>query len=237
MKKNDFYVYLLIDPRDNKVFYVGKGKGSRAKAHEEEAKKGVTCNQVKVDTINEINSSGFTEPITYIYAQNLTEELAFAIEDMQISFYRSLYNDKLTNIQAGHQSIYTMDSEEVIDMFGTHDMFEPNEYDRILFIKAKNSFDYSVDDKVRYEKYRHNWKISPAKLWAIDTICVVYNNVIKHVIETPCWMQENPPINRFTFSGEVDTTHKYVGKSIANYIKPDGKKIFGKGAAIGYINL
>ena len=28
-----YYVYLLIDPRDGKVFYVGKGKGSRCFDH------------------------------------------------------------------------------------------------------------------------------------------------------------------------------------------------------------
>ena len=26
---NGFYVYALIDPRDNKVFYIGKGNGNR----------------------------------------------------------------------------------------------------------------------------------------------------------------------------------------------------------------
>lgn len=34
-----YYVYTLTDPRDNKVFYVGKGKGNRINAHELEAKR------------------------------------------------------------------------------------------------------------------------------------------------------------------------------------------------------
>ncbi len=28
-----YYVYTLIDPRDNKIFYVGKGKGNRVFYH------------------------------------------------------------------------------------------------------------------------------------------------------------------------------------------------------------
>ncbi|XZE17522.1 hypothetical protein SH449x_002796 [Pirellulaceae bacterium SH449] len=32
-QKLGFYVYLYIDPRDESVFYVGKGKGERALAH------------------------------------------------------------------------------------------------------------------------------------------------------------------------------------------------------------
>jgi hypothetical protein len=30
-----FYVYALIDPRTDRVFYIGKGKGSRIYAHVE----------------------------------------------------------------------------------------------------------------------------------------------------------------------------------------------------------
>ena len=32
-----FYVYELIDPRDGKVFYIGKGQGRRIYGHEAEA--------------------------------------------------------------------------------------------------------------------------------------------------------------------------------------------------------
>jgi hypothetical protein len=35
-----FYVYELIDPRDGKVFYVGKGKGERAWQHEIDVRRG-----------------------------------------------------------------------------------------------------------------------------------------------------------------------------------------------------
>ena len=34
-----YYVYELIDPRDDRVFYVGKGKKGRIDQHEAEARK------------------------------------------------------------------------------------------------------------------------------------------------------------------------------------------------------
>lgn len=40
MAKGEFYVYHLIDPRSDEVFYVGKGCGNRITDHETEAKKG-----------------------------------------------------------------------------------------------------------------------------------------------------------------------------------------------------
>lgn len=45
-----WYVYHLIDPRDHKVFYVGKGTRLRISAHETEARRGVTskkCNKIR----------------------------------------------------------------------------------------------------------------------------------------------------------------------------------------------
>jgi hypothetical protein len=36
-EKLGFYVYLLVDPRDGSVFYVGKGTGGRCFAHVREA--------------------------------------------------------------------------------------------------------------------------------------------------------------------------------------------------------
>lgn len=45
-----WYVYELLDPRDDSVFYVGKGSGNRIFAHEQEARKGVCsykCNKIR----------------------------------------------------------------------------------------------------------------------------------------------------------------------------------------------
>lgn len=52
MSAQRFYVYHLIDPRDGRAFYVGKGTGSRIRAHEVEAHKGLASK--KCDKIREI---------------------------------------------------------------------------------------------------------------------------------------------------------------------------------------
>jgi hypothetical protein len=45
-----WYVYHLVDPRTGEAFYVGKGTGSRVRAHEVEAHQGVRsakCNRIR----------------------------------------------------------------------------------------------------------------------------------------------------------------------------------------------
>ena len=51
-----YYVYELIDPRTDKVFYVGKGCRNRIDEHEQEARKGRQSR--KCDVIREIEACG-----------------------------------------------------------------------------------------------------------------------------------------------------------------------------------
>lgn len=94
-----YYVYALIDPRDHKPFYVGKGQGNRAKTHLYDMA-GVR-NQYKENKIAVIRAVGL-EPIIQYWVENiLNEELAYIIETSFIQYYgRKGYepNGILTNI-------------------------------------------------------------------------------------------------------------------------------------------
>ena len=59
VEKIGFYVYLLVDPRNRVVFYVGKGTGNRCFAHLDEARKSQTDtvgDYAKLARIREIES-------------------------------------------------------------------------------------------------------------------------------------------------------------------------------------
>lgn len=72
--KNNYYVYVYIDPRNYEEFYYGKGKGSRKAAHLSDR-----SDSEKAKRIAQIKKDGL-QPIIRVIAANLTEEEAHLIE-------------------------------------------------------------------------------------------------------------------------------------------------------------
>lgn len=91
-----YYVYFLIDPRDDTIFYVGKGKGARATHHVREHNQGKFSNTDKHEIISEILENG-QEPLIHVFKNNLSNSQALDLEGDIINDYK---ND-LTNGQSG----------------------------------------------------------------------------------------------------------------------------------------
>ncbi|CAB4123046.1 GIY-YIG_COG3680 domain containing protein [uncultured Caudovirales phage] len=81
-----YYVYMLIDPRNDQPFYVGKGTGNRAVTHLFRKKKRVE-NQYKEDKIKAIRAAGLEPCVVYVAENILDEELAHTIETELIMRY------------------------------------------------------------------------------------------------------------------------------------------------------
>lgn len=90
-----YYVYQLIDPRSNIVFYVGKGTGNRAYTHNEF--KDGNNNYYKDNAIKELHHQGL-EPTVEIVKYFVNEQEAYDYED---SLIESIGIDNLTNITEG----------------------------------------------------------------------------------------------------------------------------------------
>lgn len=104
-----YYVYELIDPRNMKVFYVGKGKGNRAYEHTKKVKRNslYKSNKAKNELIQEILHSG-NKPIEIIIERYATDQEAVEHEADLISEY-GLQN--LTNVQS-RGSVYVYYDKE-----------------------------------------------------------------------------------------------------------------------------
>ena len=79
---NGYYIYALIDPRDDKVFYIGKGIGNRVFMHEIESGKSIGSEKMKLKKISDIENAGFSVK-KLIVNWGLTESEAFAAEAAQ----------------------------------------------------------------------------------------------------------------------------------------------------------
>ncbi|HJJ91169.1 MAG TPA: GIY-YIG nuclease family protein, partial [Methanocorpusculum sp.] len=103
IEKLGYYVYALIDPRDDKIFYIGKGNGDRVFQHCLAAINGDDATP-KFDTIREIHNSGL-KVRHYILRHRLSEEVALQMESLLIDFltYTEFNTEHvLTNIQGGY---------------------------------------------------------------------------------------------------------------------------------------
>lgn len=109
-EKIGYYIYALRDPRDKKIFYVGKGKGNRWHDHIHDAQnlKDEDETSLKLSTIRKIERSGdVVEP--FILRMGITnEKVAYEIEAAVIHAYRLMGKSgiqsavELTNLAEVH---------------------------------------------------------------------------------------------------------------------------------------
>ena len=95
-----YYVYALIDPRDDSIFYIGKGTGLRLLSHGQEAllKADPGPRSGKVARIREIRAAG-CEPRIDVVRHGIDEEEAFCVEGALIDCLVGL-----TNAVRGHRT-------------------------------------------------------------------------------------------------------------------------------------
>lgn len=96
----DYYVYILVDPRNRVPFYVGKGKGKRCDDHLADWKAGRISNVAKHARIGSIVAAGM-EPRARILRRGLSERDALNLEG---DIIRALGIQNLTNLSRGEQS-------------------------------------------------------------------------------------------------------------------------------------
>ncbi len=100
---NDYYVYVYYDPRNYKLFYVGKGKGGRKQSHLRDFSK-----SQKVEIIKAIELENL-DPIIKVIAKDLSEDEALLIESTLIwEHFDSLSNKVKGNYSKHFRPLNTM---------------------------------------------------------------------------------------------------------------------------------
>ncbi|MDR3217737.1 MAG: MjaI family restriction endonuclease [Dysgonamonadaceae bacterium] len=190
------YVYVLIDSRDNRIFYVGKGQGNRVFEHKKDALQ-MSSESDKLDTIREIISSN-EEVRSYIVRHGLEENEALIVESVLIDFLT--FKDfsevaKITNIVAGHHSfdrgIKTVNDIETL--YNCKPLLERDIKHKCLVINVNKTYNQkNVKDNIyqRPNIYEATYQLSrPNKVGAI--MALIRECQPKTIEEWESWYFEN----------------------------------------------
>lgn len=224
------YVYMLIDPRDDSVFYIGKGTGNRVYHHvwstlggtppsgegrellvNSERSDNTAVRAAKDDRIRQIAAAGLAVEHHIIRVCDSPEE-AFAVEQALISGFRigasrSDYGE-LTNIVSGHYRFAIDDTraKEIALRLGAEPAPELPRPSLILKVNAAGATD---DPDTIYEAARRAWSVNVNLRSTPDLpIFVVAHDVVRAVYRARSWAALDPADGKsqvvWEFDGALD---------------------------------
>jgi uncharacterized protein len=229
--KLGFYVYAYVDPRNSKIFYVGKGCHARALAHLDEAGE-----SAKVCRIAELNNANIQPQIDILAHGIANEETALRIEAAVIDalWPEKTLTNKLHVSQTLELSRVSLGELEILYAAKPVTIDEP-----VLLIRINQLYRPGMDSESLYEATRGVWTCGKRREKARYAFAV-YQGVIREVYEIEAWHKggtleyrtrsrdEIDAPDRCEFSGKVSEqfSAKYKGGLVERY--------FSKGARLPY---
>lgn len=185
---NGFYVYALIDPRNEKVFYIGKGTGNRVFSHEIESGKTRESEKKKIQQIRAIENSGYSVK-RLIVNWGLSENEAFVAEATLINLLNRMPDIQLTNEVSGHNVHDSLTTEEFELQYGAVPLEKEDIKHSILVIKINKLYRRGMSEEELYDAVRGFWAASLKSIEArkVKYVFGVYNGLIVGVYKPDVW--------------------------------------------------
>ena len=239
-----YYVYVLIDPRDNKIFYIGKGFGNRVFSHINEAITNPSESE-KLGIIRGIKKENLNVK-HFIIRHGLEENEALIVESVMIdllTFKDFTEVAKISNLVSGHhsfnQGIKTVDECEIL--YNCEELKKEKIQHNVLVININKTFDNNRKKKDTnpiynrldiYEATRGWWVLDKKRAENTDFVLAEYKGVIRAIFKPDKWIQdiENRGNKRWGFEGS-----EVLEKEILDiYINKEVPKIKGMANPIRY---
>ncbi len=229
-----YYVYALKDPRNWKIFYIGKWKDNRVFQHVKDA---LETNDVsdKLDTIRDIVNSGETVEY-FLIRHGLSEEIAFEVEAALIDLLNNERDIKfnITNVVQGSHTYdrWVISINEAIALYGGRKI---EITDPVMLININKLFKRNMSKDELYQATRQSWKVWE-KRNKIKYVLVHYKWIVREIYEVEGWYSvvNETWQKRWAFNGNIandDVRDKYLYGLVRQY--------FSKWAAypIRYLNI
>jgi len=212
------YVYILKDPRNGNIFYVGKGKGNRIFQHAlcalgEETE----IQNYKYNLIREIYDSG-NKVEHYILRHGIDDNLAFEIESSVIDL---LGLENLTNSVRGHNT-WDRGLKTVDEVVQHYDAKAVTFDEPCIIININRLYTRGISAEKLYDSTRASWVVGAKRNRAKYAIAS-FRGLVREVYEIEKWQ---PNGERWEFVGKVadnEIREKYLNQSLENYIKKGGQ--------------
>jgi hypothetical protein len=217
-----YYVYLYIDPRTDKPFYIGKGIGNRVFSHLNDKN-----DSQKTKIMAELRKAKL-QPRIEILKYGLTSKEAHLVESTAIDL---IDIKNLSNKFRGHGSrIGGRASVEDIYLALNADLIVVKH--NLMLININRAFQYGMSHIELYDATRSAWDVGPRRE-SVEYALSVYQGVVREVYCVSAWVpagqsmrsfdaEGRPPISgdRWEFVGivaEEKIRRLYRNKSVKDY--------------------
>lgn len=223
-----YYVYMLLHPRDNMPFYVGKGKDNRIFDHINRALINNEATDLKYQTIKEIENNGHNVEHVII-RHDLKESEAFHVEASIIDLF-NYFDLSLSNKVTGHHSIDKglMNTDEIKRLYNAPQLNKIGS--DCIIININKKYIRGRGTKAIYEATKETWSIDKKNIPHLKYVLSEYKGLIVEVFEVDNWYEKErgytPKAKKhgatkigYGFNGHVapeEIRKKYINKSIAH---------------------
>ena len=231
-----WYVYRLIDPRNDQTFYVGKGQADRIFAHASGDSSDIGDEETldpKLQRIEEIRAAGLK--VSHVVHRHgvADESAAYEVEAALIDAYPGL-----TNRAGGHGSgVRGPRSVDEINAQYAAEILEVRHRFLLVSVSAK----LSDSESVIYEAARYAWIMARSQVEACDLVLARNDAIVIGAFRPSKWLEatdenfpKKPPLpagrgRSWGFIGEwaePDIRGYYVGKQVpSDLLKSTGNPI------------
>lgn len=219
LERIGYYVYFLRDPRNKKVFYVGKGKENRLFMHITDSLE-ESVESDKLTQIREIRKAGLNVE-HYVLRHGLSGDVALEIESSLIDF---LGLQELHNKVKGHNSFSNglMTVEDLIELYNAKEVVIT---DSVIIITVNRYFNRELAPDELYKYTRYCWRVNGKN--KAKYVLSTFKGLVREVYEVDSWKQVQEPCSnpkdkrRWYFEGRIaaaEIRDKYLHFSVAKYV-------------------